>query len=563
MPSIASFIEANAASLSEDLRQRCKPLHDPEQDSLHPGLASLLRPARGLQGHVVTAAVKGFDTRRCILFGMKQGTGKTYVSMATAHLRAEGRAYSVLVVAPPHLMGKWQREIESTIPNAIVVHVNGWKEWLMMAKAARSTKLSGPTYFLTPLSVAKLGAKWVPAASTHRSSGELSCPQCFERLTVRKHKEDIPMTWDILKSHKRKCRHCKSPLWQYVKPHKIAPSKIIKKYLKWFFGTLICDEAHVCRSNRTLAGEAFSHFVGAAKKIMVLTGTLIAGRAEDLRPTLFRTMPEKFIRMGLGWRDVVEFNARYGRIETINVRKEAAKGTSHFKKNPSWIRRKVMPGLMPGFYRDFLADCAIFCSLTEMMQGQDMPALTETSEPVPMSQEMAVEYECMKRAMLAAYYKLKTDDYEAAQRFMSTIAETLCTWPDDPHGWEPIGYTDKDGIRHDVYQPKDIEGVTPKERRLLDLILAEKKLGRQVWVFSTRNDTTARLLRLMVEHHISCAHLHVKVLPVNREKWIRDFGPGMDVVLSHPELISTGVDLFGKGDGKYGQKYNFSTLVHY
>jgi hypothetical protein len=369
------------------------------------------------------------------------------------------------------------------------------------------------------------------------------------------------MTMRMLKKKKRKCKQCGSTLWQYVRPHKIAPSRIIKKYLKNWFDYAILDESHVMKSHSSIAGEAFSHFVGAAKKIMVLTGTLIAGRAEDLRPTLFRTMPEKFISRGLGWNDSVEFNNRYGRIETTNIKKEASKGKAlHTKK---LIRKKVMPGLMPSFYRDFLADCSIFCSLKEMMQGAAMPALTETTEPISMSQEMVVEYACLKAALLEAYRKLKADDNELAIRFMSTIAETLGTWPDDPHGWGAICYKDHDGIEHEVYRPRDIDGITPKEKRLIDIIRQEKAEGRQVWVFSTRTDTTARLLKLMVASHLSCAHLHVKIKPVEREQWIRDYGPGMDVVIGHPALVETGLDLFGKADGKYGQIYNFCTLVHY
>lgn len=561
MPSLTDFINTHAASLSEALRLRMRPLHDPACDSVHPGLACLMRKPRGLQGHVVTAAAKGFDTRRCLLFGMKQGTGKTLCSMATAHVRAEGRPYTVLMVCPAHLPRKWEREIRETIPDATVVHVNGWKEWLLMATTIKQLQITKPTYFISPLSTAKLGARWVPAASTHRRSGELSCPQCFEKITHTKKGIDIPATMKWLGKVKRKCQHCQSPLWQYSRPHKVAPSLIIKKHLRNWFDYAILDESHMMRARNTIAGEAFSHFVAAAKKIMVLTGTLIAGRADDLRPTLFRTMPDKFITRGIGWNNVKRFNEVYGRIETINVKREVAKGTGHFKDG--LLRRKIMPGLMPGFYKDFLADCSIFCTLEEMMQGHDMPKLEETTETIKMSLEMAVEYECMKQKLLGAYYKLKSDDYDAAVRFMATIAETLCTWPDDPTGWPSIGYTDKDGIRHEVYQPKDIEGITPKEQRLIDLIRQEKAASRQVWVFSTRDDTTARLLRLMVGQHLSCVHLHLKVLPVKREQWIRNYGPGVDCIISHPALIETGLDVFGKGDGQYGQPFNFSTLVHY
>jgi hypothetical protein len=43
-----------------------------------------------------------------------------------------------------------------------------------------------------------------------------------------------------------------------------------------------------------------------------------------------------------------------------------------------------------------------------------------------------------------------------------------------------------------------------------------------------------------------------------REDWISRNGPGTDVVLSHPKLVETGLDLFDKSGA-----YNFPTLIFY
>jgi hypothetical protein len=43
-----------------------------------------------------------------------------------------------------------------------------------------------------------------------------------------------------------------------------------------------------------------------------------------------------------------------------------------------------------------------------------------------------------------------------------------------------------------------------------------------------------------------------------REDWIAKNGKGMDVVLSHPKLVETGLDLFDKGGN-----HNFCTLIFY
>lgn len=566
MPSLKDFIEANAVALSDSLRQRLQPIHDHERDSLHPGLLGLLRKPRGLQGHIITAAAKALNTRRALFFGLAMGTGKTNVSIATAHLRAQGRPYSVLIVCPPHLVGKWQREIEETIPDPAIYQVNGWEAWLELAR--NRPAITGATFFISPLSTAKLGAKWVPAASMNRRLGELTCPQCFKPLYYTTLGVRKPITRRMLTKSQRKCSECGSALWQYIRPHKIEPSVLIKRRFKRWFDYLINDESHLNKSAITKAGEAFSHFVGAARKIMVLTGTMIAGRAEDLRPTLFRVMPGRFVELGIKWDDIVKFNERYGRIEYVTDEHETLMRRRNGVKYPAIKKqgsKKVMPGLMPSFYRDFLVDCTIFCSLKEMMEGaDDLPKLEEIMVPVPMSPEMQAEYEVMKHKLVEALRKLRSDDKTTAMSFGGVVAEALCTWPDDPYGWETIGYHDKTGKWHGVYKPSEPSGDdSPKEKRLIDLILSERAAGRQVWVFSTRTATSKRLLKVMVKHHISCANLTVDVPPIKREQWIKDYAVGMDAVLSHPGLIETGIDLFGKADGDFGQPFNFCTLVHY
>src|SRR6516162_6546875 len=45
---------------------------------------------------------------------------------------------------------------------------------------------------------------------------------------------------------------------------------------------------------------------------------------------------------------------------------------------------------------------------------------------------------------------------------------------------------------------------------------------------------------------------------ISSEDWISRNGPAADVVLSHPKLVETGLDLFDKGGS-----YNFPTLIFY
>ncbi len=44
----------------------------------------------------------------------------------------------------------------------------------------------------------------------------------------------------------------------------------------------------------------------------------------------------------------------------------------------------------------------------------------------------------------------------------------------------------------------------------------------------------------------------------DREKWIRQNAPGTDVIISHPQLVSTGLDFFDEG-----MHYNYATIIFY
>ncbi len=47
--------------------------------------------------------------------------------------------------------------------------------------------------------------------------------------------------------------------------------------------------------------------------------------------------------------------------------------------------------------------------------------------------------------------------------------------------------------------------------------------------------------------------------PKEREDWITQHGREFDVMISHPKLVSTGLDLFSKAQGGH----NYSTIIFY
>jgi hypothetical protein len=96
---------------------------------------------------------------------------------------------------------------------------------------------------------------------------------------------------------------------------------------------------------------------------------------------------------------------------------------------------------------------------------------------------------------------------------------------------------------------------------LIDLVRSEKARGRQVWVyvqFTEKHDVQARLETLLRQAGFQVKILRTSVPLAQREAWIAQHAPSLDVVISHPKLVETGLDLFDP----HG-KHNFPTLCFY
>ena len=101
-----------------------------------------------------------------------------------------------------------------------------------------------------------------------------------------------------------------------------------------------------------------------------------------------------------------------------------------------------------------------------------------------------------------------------------------------------------------IAQPADLdqEFVYAKERRLIEIVKAELQMGRRCChvyaVYTRKRDVTRRLESILAREGIRVAVLTSDVPPEKREGWfaqkVRD---GIQVTISHPKLIETGIDL--------------------
>ena len=89
--------------------------------------------------------------------------------------------------------------------------------------------------------------------------------------------------------------------------------------------------------------------------------------------------------------------------------------------------------------------------------------------------------------------------------------------------------------------------VMPKERELIEICRQEKAAGRKTLVYSVytgTRDTTSRLKVLLEQEGFKAAVLRASVDAARREDWIAEqLDRGIDVLVTNPELVKTGLDL--------------------
>jgi len=585
------YLKRYGRLLGQQAERSLTPLHVPGRDPL-PTL-DLLRDPFEAQAHAAEAVRKALRRQKSVLLVGEMGTGKSLMSLAAVHALAAGRPYRALVMCPGQLAAKWEREITETIPGAEVIQIESWKSLLRLDRIAKPTRAE---WYIIARDRAKLGPKWRPAyvRRDHAQDGFLRCPDCGRRLVDGKRepvfvgqpgqngkagtglwKVRSRCEW-VLADHStgdgedesgQLVAGCGSPLWQVSNElRRYEPALLVKRRLKHYFTYLCLDECHEEKGADTAQGHAAGALAAACRKVVALTGTLIGGYADHLRPLLFRLAPASLVREGLGWSDAIAFNERYGRVETRITERTGGRrpDDNRMSRGSKSTIKSIRPGVMPPLFGRHLIDKAVFLGLAEV--AGNLPSLAEECLSVRMDPELATAYRRDVEEPLTAAIKemMRRRD----RRLLGTMLQTLLAYPDHPLGWEPIGYLKggKDGAPGTyvkVAHPPDLsqDVLRPKEEALLRLIEEEKCRGRQVWVYCTytdRHDVQGRLEKLLGDTGIRVGVLRSTVPLADREKWIAMHAPGLDAVISHPRLVETGLDLFDKGG-----RHNFPTLVFY
>lgn len=537
-----------------------------------------------IQGGVETLKRKH---NRFVYLAARQGTGKTLMSIKMNHVYQFSKGnydYKTLIIAPATTLIQWKEELEKCIVDDIDIIII--KDTNQFIRYYNNTKLEVdmPTYYLVGKETFKLSHQvkhGVNIAKREVKAKQINgrfgweetvtktidvciCPDCGIPLKnpLRKTK-DVFFTekdFDKPKKSNYKCSNCGSVLFQaaYNKTKKTSLADFIqRRNIK--FDSLILDEIHEANNFNSIIGKTTRDIMKQAKKIILLSGTISNGYASSIYNILFSLMPNKLKKYGVFDKD--KFVKTYGTL----LGTQKIKDSDLYKSSRIEVRdssMKEVEGINPIVYTQFFASNFIFAELEDIKK--DLPELKEYYVDVKMTDEM-----------IANERKLR-DDIEAANAYSASFYNDSVVkhYTNNPFYWKEIPFIFKEGSeKYDTYvQPINIEEqVLPKEKKLIEICKNEKKNGRKTWVyidFVTRGKYVVnglplqdRLAKLLEVSGLKVFVLRSTVKPIDRKEVIEKNKDKYDVFISHPKLVSVGVNLqFCANYVFYSPSYHVNTV---
>ena len=550
---LGDFIDRFKDAIAQRVVESYPPLYRPSENG--GTLPRLLRKPLGAQADAIRGAALSLAAHRGTTVVGEMGTGKSFIGAAAAYMAG---FKSILVICPPHLVPKWKREVEMTVPGVRAAVV----ESITDLERLRLSIGPGPLFAVMSREKAKLSYRW-KAAVIYRwatSRGRLireeetgepfrvpCCPFCTAQAVD---KDGVPLTDKVLNRRKHVCAACGSPLWQADNsgPARYPLSDYVKHHMRGFFDLLVGDEVHEFKARGSAQGIAAGVLADACGKSLSLTGTLLGGYASTIFHLLYRFSPE--IRTEFGRSDEHRWIKRYG-FEEVTVGKPDDDAIEDGRNSRRRSYRKTVrerPGLVPSALFHIISN-TVFLRLSDVASG-----LPEYEEQVMLSsmdtEEDSTGYS-QRTAYNTVFEELRAELAKAlksgSKRLLATYLQTLLAYPDGCINGETV-FDPRSGDVIVAVPPLSEERLYPKEKALVDLVAAERMAGRRVLVYVTHTGTraiTGRMDDILTRHGFRVAVMKADAVePKRREAWVADkVKQGIDVLVCHPRLVQTGLDL--------------------
>ena len=539
---LGGFIDTFKDAIAKRVVESYPPLYRPSENGGR--LPRLLRKPLGAQADAIRGAALSLKAHRGTTVVGEMGTGKTFIAAAAAHMAGFERI--IIIICPPHLVPKWKREVEMTVPGARAVISKSITD----LERLRLSVGSGPLFAVMSREKAKLSYRWMPAVIQRwaTSKGGLlrdeetgepfrvpCCPDCTAQIVD---KDGVPLTDEDLNRRKHTCAGCGGPPWQADRsgPARYPLADYIKHRMKGFFDLLIGDEVHEFKGRGSAQGIAAGILADVCGKSLSLTGTLLGGYSSTIFHLLYRFSPE--IRTEFGRSDEHRWIQRYG-FEEVTVGKPDDDAIEDGRNSRRRKYRKVVrerPGLVPSALFHIIGN-TVFLRLADV--ASRLPPYEEQVMLSSMDSEEDATGYSQRSAYNTVYEELRKELADAlksgSKRLLATYLQTLLAYPDGCTRGETV-FDPKSGDVIVQVPPLSEERLYPKEKALIDMVAAE------------------RMDDILTRHGFRVAVMKADaVAPERREAWVADrVKQGIDVMICHPRLVQTGLDLI-----------DFPTLIWY
>ena len=580
---IYGYLRANAGELGE----RILAMHPPLQstaDEIPAELSTLLRKPLPAQAIAIGGLAKHLRKAHAARIVAECGAGKTYMALGLAHVL---NAKTILVMCPSHIAKKWAREAIKTLPFVRTFLVEDMRnggdpkqphgvcevrlrkgrvvyegtqlslaELRKLGRKGWTRRCPHCSVFIIPKDKGKLSYFWRHAYLTAKCGPELGGvvnPDTGLSIENPEGGRFTRLDFDQLKISERVGRvhggrELFSPLWQAdrTKIQRMAPVEYLGRYMKGWFDLAIADELHQLAGD-TAQGNALGVLARAGRRLVALTGTLMGGYADDLFNVFYRMEPQMigadgFAYGGEGRRN---FQQQYGVLETIEKIREEDNACSRASKKTVQVIKK--PGASPLLFGKFLMSTTAFLALEDI--ADNLPPYTESVLSCDMGEGLAEAYTELEQALRNAMA-----EHRGNKSLMSVLLNTLLLYPDHPYGFDEIWARALDPSTKEYYKflvarPRELarNAGYSKEIALIEDIREELRQGRRCQAYATytgEKDVNARLEEVSSAAGLRVAVLRASVPTQKREEWYdKQLESGVEVVVCHPKLVETGLDL--------------------
>jgi hypothetical protein len=297
-----------------------------------------------------------------------------------------------------------------------------------------------------------------------------------------------PTCGEVVQGKERFCGNCQAPLFSFSRWRRAGHSRLLQRKFRHFFKVYVGDEIHKCQNGRSDIGAADQRFLSAVKYSLALTGTLFGGTAGSLFYLLYRRVPEL--------RRLYEFSEKNRFVDHYGVwEREWDQGQPYYEGEVGastgikrWnYRQRELPGVAPAVIR-FLLPITLFGNITDL--GYELPPLHEHVEQLPMTEELAMQYNALENGLLRRALELvRNGDVGVLSAWFTAVRFR----PASAFRDECVDYVSKKG-RGELHWK--LPAVTtkpqpwlPKEIKLAEIVRCNMVQGRKTLTFVEQTGT--------------------------------------------------------------------------